>query len=175
MTTMSDDAFRNATGRDRAGWRALLDAEGATRMDHKAIAHMLVEQGVDHWWAQMVTVEYERIIGRRAVGQRCDGAFAASASRTLAGDMDSILGRWQAAMAGRAMFDGVVADEEPRVSATERWRYWRIALEDDTQLVAMISAKGAEKVSLTINHDKLPDADTAARWKAYWKAELAAL
>jgi hypothetical protein len=175
MTSISDEAINKATGRDRAGWRAWLDAEGAARMEHRAIASMLAAHGIDHWWAQMVTVEYERMIGRRAVGQRCDGAFGASASRTLQGDMDSALTRWQASMAGRVLFDGVAADEAPRVTSTERWRYWRLALEDGTQIVAMVCAKGPDKVTLTINHNKLPDVDAVARWKAYWKAELAGL
>jgi hypothetical protein len=172
---MSDDAIQQATGRDRAGWRALLDAEGAGRMDHKAIVRLLGDHGLDRWWAQMVTVEYERMTGRRAVGQRCDGAFSASASRTLAGDMDAVLARWEAAMAGRAMFDGTVADAPPRVTTTEKWRYWRVGLEDGTQIVAMISAKGADKVILTINHDKLADAQAVTRWKAYWQGELGGL
>ena len=35
------------------------------------------------WWAQAVTVCYERIKGLRAVGQRRDGSFEANKSRTF--------------------------------------------------------------------------------------------
>ena len=36
------------------------------------------------WWAQTVTVGYERIKGLRAVNQRRDGTFEANKSRTFA-------------------------------------------------------------------------------------------
>ena len=39
---------------------------------------------VPGWWAQTVTVGYERIKGLRAVGQRRDGTFEANKSRTFA-------------------------------------------------------------------------------------------
>lgn len=60
---------------------------------------MLPRRGeISEWWAQGVTVAYEQIIGRRVVGQSCEGDFAASASRTVPGDPDSVRDRWDAFM-----------------------------------------------------------------------------
>ncbi len=74
MSGMSDQAVIAATGRDWSAWRIYVDACDARDKSHKEIARELSAAGVPGWWAQMVTVEYERMIGRRAVGQRCGGA-----------------------------------------------------------------------------------------------------
>ena len=45
---VGDDAVREATGRDRAEWFALLDQAGAATWKHKGIASWLgTEHGVD--------------------------------------------------------------------------------------------------------------------------------
>jgi hypothetical protein len=81
---VGDDAVRAATGRDRAEWYALLDEAGAATWPHKEVATWLVrEHGVDGWWAQGVTVGYEQARGIRRPGQRQDGTFEASVSRTV--------------------------------------------------------------------------------------------
>ena len=121
----------------------------------------------------MVTVGYERMIGRRAVGQRCDGAFSASASRTVAGDKDAALARWVAATAERAEYDDVLAEGEPRVTSSANWRYWKVDLEDGSRVSVTIYDKGADKAVIAVGHEKIADAETVARWKLWWKAVLA--
>ena len=76
MSGMSDEAVKAATGKDWSQWHAFLDASGAAEKSHKQIALDLHAAGVPGWWAQMVTVGYERMIGRRAVEvvlERCAG------------------------------------------------------------------------------------------------------
>ena len=81
---VGDDAVRAATGRDRAEWFALLDEARAATWTHQQVATWLVrEHGVDGWWAQGVTVGYEQARGIRRPGQRQDGTFEASVSRTV--------------------------------------------------------------------------------------------
>ena len=82
--TVGDESVRRATGRGREEWFALLDAENAADWSHTDIAAWLVDMhGVDGWWAQGVTVSYEQARGLREPGQRRDGSFEASASKTL--------------------------------------------------------------------------------------------
>jgi hypothetical protein len=81
---VGDDAVRAATGRDRAEWFALLDEARAATWTHQQVATWLVrEHGVDGWWAQGVTVGYEQARGIRRPGQRQDGTFESSVSRTV--------------------------------------------------------------------------------------------
>lgn len=82
---VGDDAVREATGQTRDEWFARLDAAGATGWRHRDIAAWLVrEHGVDPWWSQNVTVAYEQARGIRSPGQRQDGTYEASVTRTVA-------------------------------------------------------------------------------------------
>ncbi len=172
---MSDAAVRAATGRDWAGWKAHLDAAGAAAMSHADIARSLKSEGVKPWWRQMVTVGYERMIGRREVGQTCAGSFAAGASRTVAGDKDSALARWQDINCESAEFAGALALQEPRVTQSEKWRYWRVDLDNGSRVTVGFSDKPKGKVGVGVNHEKLRDADEVSAAKAFWKELLAQL
>ena len=115
-TAISEEAVRKATGKSWEDWFAVLNAIKAAELSHPAIAGKLYDDyGVEGWWAQMIAVEFERSIGRRETGQRCDGTYAASSSKTLQGGMDAVLEWWQA-LAGPAQdFNGVAFSAEPGV------------------------------------------------------------
>jgi hypothetical protein len=89
---ISDDKLLAATGKPRAEWHDLLDAENASNWKHTRIATWLREaHGVDGWWAQSITVGYEQARGMRLPGQLADGTFTASASKTLHRPLDEAL------------------------------------------------------------------------------------
>ena len=80
---MSDAALAKGTGRTWKGWVAVLDRAGAAAQQHREVAALLhAEHGLPSWWAQMVTVGFERIRGLREKGQRRDGGFDVSKSKT---------------------------------------------------------------------------------------------
>ncbi|HJR15886.1 MAG TPA: hypothetical protein VJ808_03450 [Gemmatimonadales bacterium] len=61
-----------------------LDRAKAYSWPHGQIATYVREKyRVSSWWSQTVTVGYERIKGLRAIGQRRDGSFEVSKSKTL--------------------------------------------------------------------------------------------
>jgi hypothetical protein len=120
----------------------------------------------------MVTVGYEQAIGRRETGQNCYGEFTANVTKTLAGDLDSALTAWQSRIAGVTEFRKVPLAAEPRVSSTDKWRYWRASLADGSQVNVNIGVKAPGKVGLAVEHSKLADDETASAWKAYWKEFL---
>ena len=67
---MSADRVLAATGRTPEDWYAVLDEQGAVSWGHTAVAAWVLEQGVDGWWAQGVTIGYEQARGLRIPGQR---------------------------------------------------------------------------------------------------------
>jgi hypothetical protein len=82
-SSMSDAVVRARTGRDWAGWFGLLDRQEADKLAHREIAQILSRRHrLPDWWAQMVTVEYERGRGVRARHQGPDG-FSVAISKTL--------------------------------------------------------------------------------------------
>lgn len=88
---MAADNVLAATGRTPDDWYVVIDAADGRTIGHTAIAAWLVEQGVDPWWAQGVTIGYEQSRGLRIPGQRSDGTFAVSASRQVPGEREAVL------------------------------------------------------------------------------------
>ena len=98
--------MREATGKGREEWFALLDGAGATGWKHSDIATWLVrEQRVDAWWSQNITVAYEQARGIRRPGQRQDGTYEASVTRTVALEKAEALRALAAVVSGELGID----------------------------------------------------------------------
>src|SRR4051812_30391687 len=84
LAGMSDVKVKEKTGRTWKRWVRTLDHHGAEKLSHREIAELVGKRyKVPDWWTQTVTVGYERIKGLRARGQRRDGSFETSKSRTF--------------------------------------------------------------------------------------------
>ena len=169
---VSDDAVAKATGRGWADWFALLDGWGAKERPHKEIARWLMdEQGVAGWWAQSVTVEYERARGLRAPGQRPDG-WEVGASKTVAVPVERLYEAFTADAERERWLPGA----ELRLRTATAPKSARYDWEDgSTRVVVLFEAKDDAKSVIFLGHEKLPDADTADEMKAFWRERVAAL
>ena len=79
------------TGHGSNHWFAVLDAFGAAQKGHTAAArHVGKDHGVDGWYAQQITVQYERARGLRAVNQRSSGEYEVSVSKVLPCDVGAV-------------------------------------------------------------------------------------
>jgi len=173
-------SIESGTGTALETWVQRITEAGGPDLDHAAIARLLSERwDITEWWAQGVTVAYEQVIGRRVVGQSCDGDFSASASRTVPGDIDAVRDRWVTFMTpARREQLGL---EEPRLSDTATWRYWRAAVADGSRVSVNISAKDSPagrtstgpRSTLGIEHKGLETATGRDAWKAAWSRTLA--
>lgn len=143
-TGVGDGAVVRATGRSRTAWHDLLSTAGAHDWSHsKTAAWLVAEHGVDDWWAQGITVGYEQHTGRRKPGQRADGTFEASASRTVP-------------LAQQGAFDAVIASvsedigAEPtstRASAKHATAKWK---RDGGAITARVSPTKDGKSTITL-------------------------
>lgn len=168
--------FTTATGRSWEQWLAFLAEQGAERLSHAEIAKRIVATGdASGWWAQSITVAYEQHIGRRAPGQRSDGSFEVSVSRTLPGSMDEVMDRWDGHVTAMSSHDGVPVEGKPERSETSKWRYWRCTLGDGSKVSATVSTRSKTTAGLTVTHARLAGAEDKERWRKYWKNVLAAL
>jgi hypothetical protein len=171
LAGMSDDAVRTKTGRTWEHWVRALDQGGAARMTHREITEYLHEHyKVPAWWTQMVTVGYERIRGLRAIGQRRDGLYEASKSKTIAAPIGKL---YRAFIHKPTRQRWLPADVKIRTSIRDK--SVRITWEDDTSVEAYFIKRGAGKSQVAIQHRKLPDQAAIARSKSYWAERLAAL
>ncbi|SFR99512.1 hypothetical protein SAMN04487783_0357 [Agrococcus baldri] len=147
----SAEALLAATGRTREAWRALLEQAGALEWTHKATAEWLVnEQGVDGWWAQGITVDFEQTHKGRLPGQQADGTFVVSKTRTVPGERLDALAAVRTAIEAR---HGDAHGENLAASyPVVRWR-----LDDGTRLSAAAQKQGKSGTGINLTFEKLPD------------------
>lgn len=169
---MSDAAVQNATGRPWQQWFELLDANGAAARPHPEIARWLVEQHeVGGWWAQSITVAYEQARGLRAPGQRGDG-WSVSASKTLDVPVERLFQAFQDEDLRRQW----LPDADLRLRTGTPPRTARYDWEDgSTRVNVGFTAMSDTKSRVALQHERLPDADTAEEMKAYWRGHLSEL
>lgn len=174
--TVGDERVVAATGRTRAEWFALLDDAGARAWDHGHIARWLGgKHDVDGWWAQGVTVAYEQARGKRAPGQRSDGTFSASASKTLRWTVEDV---WPH-LAEEELRRGWLDVELALRGLTEQ-RSVRLAADDGSRVNLYLrpvapGKDGVAKCRLSVEHEGLRDAVAVAQTKDFWRAVLAEL
>src|SRR2546423_585811 len=103
----SDATIKAKTGCTWERWVRALDHHGAAEMSHREIATLVnTKYKIPGWWSQTVTVGYERIKGLRALGQRRDGTYEATKSRTFNVPVTVLFDAWADAKMRRRWLNG---------------------------------------------------------------------
>jgi hypothetical protein len=186
--SVSDAKSREKTGHGLDHWFEVLDRFGAVEKGHTASARHLNETlGVDGWYAQGITVAYERARGVRAVNQRCDGVFEVSASKVLAAETPRVIAalsqkRQRAKWAGAAdpglvgalaaalaasSSKGFIVRPDGQARARYKW--------DDTTVELRLTPKAGGKTTLVVQHMKLTGAEMVEERRAQWRAAFQAI
>ncbi len=169
---MTDEVIKEKTGCTWERWVYALDRHKASAMSHGDIAKIVnTKYKVGPWWGQMVTVGYERIKGLRARGQRRDGSFEASKSRTYDVPVATLYAAWSDARIRRRWLDGA----EVTVRTATAPKSMRLDWPDGGIIAVGFVPKGESRSAVAIAHTKLPDLAAAVRLKEYWGERLDAL
>ncbi len=168
----SDESLRAETGCNWERWVWALDKVKASHWPHREIAQYVHEKyKVDGWWAQTVTVGYERIRGLRERGQRRSGEYQATKSRTMPVSLTKLFRAFSLPRLRSQWLPGVtlvVRKATPNKSI-------RITWEDGSSVEAGFSSKARSKAQVQVQHGKLPSKEAATRMKQYWTERLDAL
>lgn len=168
----ADATIKAKTGCTWEKWVWALDKVNAHAWPHREIAAYVHQTyKVPGWWAQTVTVGYERIRGLREKGQRRSGSFEASRSATLPVAAGKAFRAFKEPRQRRRWLDGspvVIRKATPNKSL-------RITWSDGTSVEVYLTAKGRSKCQVAVQHTKLPSRDAAGRMKAFWAERLGAL
>ncbi len=168
---MSDASIRRATGRGWTTWIRLLDDWGAAAKTHTEIArHVNATFGVDGWWAQAVTVGYERARGKRAKHQRPDG-FSVSVSKTVPVDVHTL---WRAFTDARAR-NRWLERGTLTIRTSQPDRSARFDVAGGGIAAAGFIDKGPSKASVAIQFERLPDERAVEATRAAWRERLGSL
>jgi uncharacterized protein YndB with AHSA1/START domain len=172
LTGMSDDAMRRGSGRTIGEWLAILDAWGAGQHRHPDIVRWLVgEHGIGGWWAQSVTVGYERARGIRTLNQRPDG-YTVSVTKTIRATGERITDAFTVDTIRERWLHGAPI----RHRTSQRGRSGRFDWGDPPSRIGLfLSPRGDGRTQLSVQFEKLPDAAAVERIRATWREYLAAL
>jgi hypothetical protein len=169
LAGQSDAILKEKTGCTWERWVKALDRSKAYTWPHREIAkHVQERYKVPGWWAQTVTVGYERIKGLRAVGQRRDGSFEANKSRTFAVPLARLYRAFEDPRVRARWLPNV----DLTVRTATREKSMRITWPDRTSLAVGFMAKGNGKSQVALQHTKLPEKAAATRIKEYWAERL---
>jgi hypothetical protein len=172
LAGIGDSAVKAKTGCGWERWVKALDRVAAHTWPRRRIAEYVHETyKVSGWWAQTVTVGYERIKGLRAIGQRRDGRFEATKSKVFGVPLGGLYRAFTDARTRAKWLPGVALTIRTRT----REKYMRITWPDQTSVQVGFSGKGVAKSQVQIQHEKLPDRAAATRMKKYWAERLTAL
>ena len=172
LAGMSDDKIAAKTGRTWKEWVRVLDADNAAAMPHRDIAALLHgKHNVPDWWAQTVTVGYERIKGLRERGQRRGGGYEAGKSRTFGVPVKVLFDAWADEPTRRRW----LGRNDVTVRTATSPKGIRLQWPDGTVVVVGFSPKGQSKSVAAVVHTKLPDRSALENAKKYWANRLDAL
>ena len=171
LAGMTDAIIRERTGRGWHEWTTVLDAVDAHTWTHTLIARHVHGLGVGSWWAQAVTVGYERIRGLRQIGQRRSGTYESNKSRTYAVSVATLFEAFSNARRRARWLPGiklVVRKASPPKSIRMTWP-------DGTSVEGWFMAKGPGKATVSVQHTKLADRAALSRVRTFWGERLDAL
>lgn len=175
MPQHSDEQVRAKTGRGWNEWVAAIDAGPGRASGHTAIAAWLVGEGIDAWWAQGVTVGFERITGLRMPGQMPDGTFTVSRSRVIALPPAEL----RALLLDDAARNDLLPDFTVTLLSRPDAKAPRFAFARGGEALGQVSfatdEASAARTRLTVTHAKLPTFDEGELWKEFWSEWLEAL
>ena len=163
---MSDAALKAKTGRTWDQWFTLLDKAGAAKMTHGAIAKLVATRHkIPGWWAQAVTVGYERARGLRKVNETLAG-FRTGVSRTLDAGMDAAFGAWDNAKTRAALLKEKVdlSTRNPGKNLRFAWKVGRVEVR--------FVVKSPKKTQVTVDHTGLKSESQVDKFKTQWSETM---
>lgn len=173
LVPQTDASLRENTGRGWREWLRILDAWGAKERKHgDVVSHLVDEYGVPGWWAQTITIGYERARGLRAKHQTLSGSFQVSTSKTFSISVGKLFKAFaEAPQRNRWLERGTL-----KVRTTLKNRTIRFDFRDGaSRVVAFFDAKDRNRTTVTVQHEKLPDAGAVEEMRAVWKERLTRL
>ncbi len=178
---VSDERCIEKTGHGFTHWFGVLDRFGARDAGHTAAArHLKDDQGVSAWYAQAITVAYERAHGLREVGQLSSGAYQTSVSRVLPVDLDTawgVFGSWPDhprgldGIAGEvvsALREALDVDDAKAIRDGFRLRY-RMT---ESTVEIELRAKPDGRSTVGVRHTKITERAVMEAYRDAWRSIL---
>jgi len=185
---MDDSAVKKTTGKKLNHWFSCIKKEGMENSAHKEIAAFLREQkNISSWWAQQITVLFEKQSGRRVTGQTVDSGFQIGVTKTINTDVRKV---WEYAVSKEGMYlltgdrinagnvieqnrtgeNGIeycITTFRPRTHWRMKWRKPEWPSHSIVQVRVYTGSSG--KAVMAIHQEKLRRPEDRQEMKAWWK------
>lgn len=183
----SEPRLVERTGHGWAHWFALLDAYGAAAKGHTATArYVSKDHGVDGWYAQQITVQYERARGLRGTNQRMSGEYEVSVSKVLKAPVAKVVkalrdararGVWAAALDPDLLraFEGAVGGAKGLRKRERGDARLRFKAPSGVTVALYLDPKPEGRSLLVAQSMKLRGAGDIDRYRSAWKQAFTAL
>jgi hypothetical protein len=172
-------AIERTTNRTWDEWMQFMDGIDAKNLSHHAIATKVLGEldgKIENigWWGQSITVAYEQYIGRSIPGQRPDGTFQTSVSKSTKLGMQALMDKWVTFAAGdQAVIDLIAGDiSDVRVSGTDRRITWRTKARDGSDIRVTSEPKKDGAASIIAVQMGLETNELNMEAKAKWSSIL---
>lgn len=167
---VSDEAVKKATGKTWGQWFSILHKAGAKKMSHTEMAHLLSTKHIKNgWWAQMVTVEYERAFKKRAVNQYSEG-YIVAVHKTVNMPLVKLQRAWQRILKSPSVQKRQLIDLKSKTKRT-MIRYKA----DVGGVVVSFDERAGGKSRIMVESIRLPTKKSVESSRAFWKNALAKL
>jgi hypothetical protein len=192
----SDQAVFKATGKTKKEWYDLINAHMHGDSSHKEIAAYVYNTfDISFWWAQEITVMWEKVSGRRVVGQTKGSGFQVGVNKTfplalsvlwdklvsgpgvayiLGEDFGKTHGQQLQADSAGITGGGITYQVTTFVPYSHLRMRWQFPGWDRYSILQVrVTKKSEEKTILTFHQEKLQDAAAREKMKEYWKTRIA--
>ncbi|MHA2407983.1 MAG: SRPBCC family protein, partial [Candidatus Ranarchaeia archaeon] len=188
---ISNDAVLKATSKSWNGWFDILNKKKMQNEPHNIIAIYLVEEHkISPWWAQTVTVEYEKHLGRRVKGQTKEVGFQIGVQKTIPFKKEAV---WDLLLSSEGLQVWLgpplhFTPEEGHTYSTKdgligkvrvlkpndhmRLTYQPEDWEEPSTLQITVTSKKLGRTAVRIHHEKLADAESRQKMNEHWKDVL---
>ncbi|MEP7167259.1 MAG: hypothetical protein ABI758_04740 [Candidatus Woesebacteria bacterium] len=171
---IGDDAVIKATGKNWKEWFSILDTKKASQHPHIEIAKLIQEKYLKKkervnvvtnggWWAQMITVEYERARGIRKINEQADG-FMVAVTKTVPGTVESLQKKWEKILVS----DVVVSKKLVRIPSKTKRAQLRYSA-DVGRVIVSFDKRANGKAWIAIESTKLPRKSLVEPTREFWK------
>lgn len=184
---ITDASTLKKTGHGLEHWFAVLDAFDAATQGHTAAAaHLHGAHGIPGWYAQGITVAYERARGLRELNQSCAGTFQVSVSKTVPVSVAEVIDALKSAerratwLAGAdpglvQAFDAAFSGDKPREVKTKGSDYAWVRFPWAPHKVEIRITGKPTGASVVADNTALADAEQVEQKRAQWRVALEGL
>jgi hypothetical protein len=168
---ISNEAVKARTGKDWDTWFKLLDRAGGQKLGHPATVELLIKKhAVPGWWAQCLTVEYERARGLRERHQTAAG-YSVGVTRTISSGLGNLYEATSNASLRRKWFPRGAFE----VSSQTRDKYFRGPWKKTARLEVGFYAKGPGRAQIALQVSRLANRSEVETTRETWKKALGKL